>query len=90
LYIKSWNDVIKSGALVGIAALDIEESVDILIENAKRGNSEQSRMISIGMMPKISSGKEKILDFLINSLEDPYRLIQLSSATALGWKSCAT
>jgi aminopeptidase N len=84
LSVASWNDVIKSGALEGIAQLQTDESIQLLKEHASYGYNERSRMTAIRNLGVYGKGRKDVLDFLMETAKEKYSLIQIISVFAIG------
>ncbi len=82
--VQSWNDVIKSGVLAGIAQLQTDESIHLLKEHAKYGHEEQSRLSAIRNLGLTGKGRKDVLDFLTECTKEKSILVQLYSVAALG------
>lgn len=81
----SWNDVIKSGALAGLAHLQSEESIDLLKKNAEYGNgSFSSRITAIRSLGYIGKGRQDIMELLMKIAEEDFSLVQIACSIALG------
>ncbi len=79
----SWADVIRSGAIDGLAGLRDERAVPHLLARARYGAPTRARRAAIRALPKISSERrvrEAIEEFLEDS--DPY--LRVDVALALG------
>ncbi len=84
LPLDSWNDVIKSGVLEGLAQLRTDEAIQLLKAHAKYGYHYRSRMAAIRNLGLTGKGRKDVLDMLIEFTKEEFTLIQLVSAIALG------
>ena len=81
---ESWTDVVRAGAVEGLAHLHGAESLDLLMKYASPGNHERTRMLAIRHIGFYGKGHKKALDFLMEATKDSYTLIQLAAVGALG------
>ena len=79
----SWADVLRSGALTGLARLGDEQAVKELSKNTKYGVPNRSRRTAIAGLPKLSTDREtrELLEELLQD-RDPH--VRVSVAMALG------
>jgi len=82
---ESWTDIIRAGAIEGLAHLHGMESLDLLIKYASPGYYERTRMMAIRHLGIYGKGHKKALDFLIEAARDKYALIQLAAVSSLGF-----
>ncbi|CDN12438.1 aminopeptidase [Richelia intracellularis] len=85
-----WNELVRSGAIAGLAALKTSEAaLDIILEYTKLGVPQSLRLGSIRALGKISVGQsspnlEKILGRLTELAKETFFLTQVAVVTALG------
>ena len=85
-----WNEVLRSGAIGGLAALKTSEAAFHLIgEYLQVGVPQPLRLAAIRALGKVSTGQsavnlEKILERLTEISVEPFYLTQVAVATALG------
>ncbi|MDF5727373.1 MAG: M1 family metallopeptidase [Rhizonema sp. PD38] len=85
-----WNEVLRSGAIAGLAALKTSEAaLNLIAEYIKVGVPQPLRLAAIRALGKISIGQsaanlEKILERLAEISLEPFYLTQIAVATALG------
>ncbi|MDF5723857.1 MAG: M1 family metallopeptidase [Rhizonema sp. PD37] len=85
-----WNEVLRSGAISGLAALKTSEAaLNLIAEYIKVGVPQPLRLAAIRALGKISIGQsaanlEKILERLAEISLEPFYLTQIAVATALG------
>ncbi len=82
--IESWNDVIKTGVLAGMAETKSEESVHILMDNAQYGSSSQARLSAIRLLGTAGQGKKGVLELLIKCAQEKSSMVQLAATFSLG------
>lgn len=84
------NEVVRSGAIWGLAALKTSESaLDLLLEYTKIGVSQPLRLAAIRALGKISVGQnpvnlERLIDRLTELSKETFFLTQMAVVTALG------
>jgi len=85
-----WNEVIRSGAIAGLAEFkDSEAALNLLLEYTKLGVSKPLRLAAIRALGKISIGQsptnlERVLDRLTEIAKETFFLTQVAVLTALG------
>lgn len=85
-----WNEVVRSGAIAGLAELKTSEAaLNLLMEYTKQGIPQPLRLASIRCLGKISVGQntanlERILERLEEISRETFFLTQLAVVTALG------
>jgi aminopeptidase N len=80
----SWNEILRIGAIDGIASLQMPESVQILKEYSRYGQHPNVRMTAIRRLGGFGRVREDVQAFLVGLLDDPYLLVQLAVVRALG------
>ncbi|MBE9197623.1 MULTISPECIES: M1 family metallopeptidase [unclassified Nodularia (in: cyanobacteria)] len=85
-----WNEVVRSGAVVGLAELKTSEAaVNLLLEYTKLGVPQPLRLATIRALGKISVGQspvnlERILEKLAELAKETFFLTQVAVVIALG------
>ncbi|KZL50387.1 aminopeptidase [Nodularia spumigena CENA596] len=85
-----WNEVVRSGAVGGLAALKTSEAaLNLLLEYTKPGVPQPLRIATIRALGKISVGQspmnlERILEKLAELAKETFFLTQVAVVTALG------
>ncbi|WP_427160724.1 M1 family aminopeptidase [Aliinostoc sp. HNIBRCY26] len=85
-----WNEVVRSGAVWGLAELKTSEAaLDLLLEYTKLGVSQPLRLAAIRALGKISVGQnpvnlERLVDRLAELAKETFFLTQMAVVTALG------
>ncbi|MBD2455120.1 M1 family metallopeptidase [Nostoc sp. FACHB-87] len=85
-----WNEVVRSGAVNGLAELKTSEAaLNLLLEYTKQGVPQALRLATIKALGKISVGQtpvnlERILDRLAELAKETFFLTQVAVVTALG------
>lgn len=85
-----WNEVVRSGAVVGLAELKTSEAaVNLLLEYTKLGVPQPLRLATIRALGKISVGQspvnlERILEKLAELAKETFFLTQVAVVMALG------
>ncbi|MBE9205393.1 M1 family metallopeptidase [Nostoc sp. LEGE 06077] len=85
-----WNEVVRSGAVGGLAELKTSEAaVNLLLEYTKQGVPQALRLAAIRALGKISVGQtpvnlERILDKLAELAKETFFLTQMAVVAALG------
>ncbi len=86
---ESFNGVVQSGALRGLAATRRSEAVDALLERVTYGQTaNHARPAAVSALADIGQGQEKgkreeIVETLIDLLRDPWFPVQRGAASAL-------
>jgi aminopeptidase N len=83
---QSWNDMVKIAALLGLAELDDERVIDLLVAHAAPGQSMQARPVAIHALGKVTATRPKALaklHALANQTENEFRL-RMALIGALG------
>lgn len=88
-----WNEVVRSGAIAGLAELKTSElALNLLMEYTYLGIPQPLRLAAIRALGKISVGQnstnvERILERLTEISKETFFLTQIAVVTALGqWK----
>ncbi|MCG6134917.1 MAG: M1 family metallopeptidase [Nostoc sp. LLA-1] len=85
-----WNEVVRSGAVGGLAELKTsEDAVNLLLEYSQIGTPQPLRLATIRALGKISVGQsqanvERILDKLAELAKETFFLTQVAVVIALG------
>ncbi len=79
----SWADVVRVGAVDGLAALRDERAVDKLLPRLRYGNSERVRRAVLMALPKLTS-QERVREIVEELLDDPNPHVRLDAARSLG------
>ncbi|OCQ94303.1 aminopeptidase [Nostoc sp. MBR 210] len=85
-----WNEVVRSGAVNGLAELKTSEAaLNLLLEYTKQGVPQALRLATIRALGRISVGQtpvnlERILDRLAELAKETFFLTQVAVVTALG------
>lgn len=65
----SWAEVVRAGALDGLARLGDERAVDALIERTQYGHPMRARRAALAALPKLAEGR-RVREHLITLLQD--------------------
>ncbi|ARV57661.1 aminopeptidase [Nostocales cyanobacterium HT-58-2] len=85
-----WNEVVRSGAIAGLAELKTSEAaLNLLLEYTHLGVPQPLRLAAIRALGKISTGQspvnlERILERLTEISKESFFLTQIAVVTALG------
>ncbi len=85
-----WNEVVRSGAIVGLAKLKTSEAaLNLILEYTKAGVPQPLRLNAIRALGTVSVGQtsanvERILDHLAELAKERFFLTQVAVLTALG------
>jgi aminopeptidase N len=79
----SWAEVIRAGAIGGLAELRDERAVDVLKERTKYGEPTRARRAAIAAISRIATGR-KTREHLEELLEDHDPHLRVTVADALG------
>ncbi len=85
-----WNEVVRSGAIAGLAALKTSEAaLNLILEYTKLGVPQPLRLNAIRALGRISVGQnpvnlERILERLAELAKETFFLTQMAVVTALG------
>ncbi len=85
-----WNEVVRSGAIIGLAELKTSEAaLNLVMKYTKLGVPQPLRLVSIRALGKISLGQstanvDLILERLIEFSKETSFLVQVAVVTALG------
>jgi aminopeptidase N len=85
-----WNEVVRSGAITGLAEIKTSSSaLDLILEYTKLGTPQPLRLSAIRALGKISIGQntanlERILERLTELARDSFFLTQVAVVVALG------
>ncbi|QLE58252.1 M1 family metallopeptidase [Nostoc sp. TCL26-01] len=87
---KGWNEVVRSGAIGGLAELKTSEvALDLLLEYTKLGVPQPLRLATIRALGKISVGQsptnlERIIERLKELAKESFFLTQMAVVASLG------
>ncbi|MDR3613702.1 MAG: M1 family metallopeptidase [Candidatus Obscuribacterales bacterium] len=88
LEVSSWNDIIRVGALSGLAASEDDRAVEVLVAYAGPGYSIQARPAAIKGLGVLAKAKPKLalrqLHGVIETFELDQYTLNLAAVTALG------
>jgi aminopeptidase N len=85
-----WNEVVRSGAIGGLAELKTSEAaLDLLLEYTKNGVPQPLRLAAIRALGKISGGQspanlERVIEKLSELAKETFFLTQMAVVAALG------
>jgi aminopeptidase N len=79
----SWFEVVRAGAIDGLAALRDDRAAPHLVEGTRYGHPPRARRAAVGALPKVATDA-KARDALELLLEDLDPLLRLDVARALG------
>jgi aminopeptidase N len=85
-----WNEVVRSGAIAGLAEIKTSEAaLDLILEYTKLGTPQPLRLSAIRVLGKISIGQnatnlERILERLTELARESFFLTQVAVVVALG------
>jgi aminopeptidase N len=85
-----WNEVVRSGAIAGLAELKTSEvALNLIMEHTTLGVPQPLRLAAIRALGKISVGQstanvERILERLTEIAQETFFLTQVAAVTALG------
>ncbi|HEV2907735.1 MAG TPA: M1 family aminopeptidase [Candidatus Eremiobacteraceae bacterium] len=80
----SFNDVVRSGALTGFAALGDERAIPILLEWTTYGRSGFARRAAVHALSKLGERRKDVIEALIALLRDKQLRVRLAAVDALG------
>ncbi len=80
---NSWADVIRGGALTGLANSRDEDAVSTLMEWTEYGKPLRARRIALSALPRLGEGK-KVREHLVDLLQDRDPHIRSAVLSALG------
>jgi len=86
-----WNEVVRSGAIAGLAELKTSEAaLNLIMEYTSLGVPQPLRLAAIRALGKISVGQsaanlERVLERLTDISQETFFLTQVSAVTALGY-----
>ena len=80
----SFNDVVRSGALAGFAALGDERAIPILLEWTTYGRSGFARRAAVHGLAKLGERRKDVTEALIALLRDKQLRVCLAAVDALG------
>ena len=89
LDIPSWEDVIRCGAIRGLAALRDKRAIDLLIDAARQGQPQRSRAPAIAALGELAAlqepirERERVREFLEELTRDPQIAVVSAAAEAL-------
>jgi len=84
LKVDSWNDTIRSGALDGLVALNLEGVVGTLMEYTRYGEHLLSRLAAVRGLGAVGKGRTEVLDHLLKLTGDKNFRVQYISIMQLG------
>jgi aminopeptidase N len=79
----SWFDVVRAGAIDGLAALRDDRAVPHLAARVRYGHPSRARRAAILALPKLAWDR-KVRETLEQQLEDPDPLLRIDTVRALG------
>jgi aminopeptidase N len=79
----SWFDVVRTGAIEGLAALRDDRAVPHLAARVRYGHPSRARRAAILALPKLAWDR-KVRETLEQQLEDPDPLLRIDAVRALG------
>ncbi len=82
LGVDSWAEVVRAGALEGLATLGDERAVDALIERTKYGHPMRARRAALGALPRLAEGR-RVREHLITLLGDTDPHVRISVVAAI-------
>jgi aminopeptidase N len=82
LDVDSWAEVVRAGALDGLATLGDERATDALIERTKYGQPMRARRAALSALPRLAEGR-KVREHLITLLGDADPHIRAAVVAAL-------
>ncbi|MFQ5940439.1 MAG: M1 family aminopeptidase [Nitrososphaerales archaeon] len=82
LRIRSFNEVIASGALTGLGELKDDIASHVLIEYSKLGKNHRIREAAALALGKFAKGNDKIIDYLKQLLKDPWFKVRINAVKA--------
>jgi aminopeptidase N len=82
LRIRSFNEVIASGALSGLGELKDEIASHVLIEQSRLGKHNRIREAATLTLGKFAKNNDKIIDHLKQLLKDPWFKVRISAMKA--------
>lgn len=82
LHSDSWAEVIRAGALDGLARLGDERGVDALIEYTRYGRPMRARRAALAALPKLAEGR-RVREHLVTLLDDADPHVRTSVIAAL-------
>ncbi len=77
-------DVIRSGALSGLAELGGRRAEKVLLKWTRRGLSQRARIAATGGLAKFDPDKRRIVERLTDLLEDDWFQVKIAASHALG------
>ena len=80
---ESFQDIVRSMALDGMAELKDERALPIAKGWTKLGKSPQARTAALGAFTKLSEGKPDTVEFVSDLLRDPMLRVRLRAVDAL-------
>jgi len=82
----TWNGTVEAGAARGLAELAQARAVDVLIDAVRLGHDEGLRRMAAGALARagelIYSERSRIVDTILQLLDDPMFLVQLAAIAA--------
>lgn len=79
----SWNDVIRSAILEGMAATRSKEWIPLLISYTKPGHHQRLRMAAIRCLTQLGAGLDEVQNRLLELTQDKFLLVQIAAVRAL-------
>lgn len=79
----SWNDVIRTAALEGVAALKSKDHLPMVISYTKPGHHQRLRMAAIRCLISFGSIDDEIQNRLLELTQDSFLLVQIAAVRGL-------
>jgi aminopeptidase N len=80
----SWQDVIRAGAMSGMAALKEPRALDLAFKYSARGNPASVRGPAFQLLAEVGKGNDRALELLTATLKEPSPEIIFNALMALG------
>lgn len=81
---KSWMDLIPSGVVAGLAAMQSEKALHALISLTHAKQPDKVRMAASRALAAVGGKREEAIHALTELTKDAYSLVQLYAVTSLG------